>query len=144
MERKNCDSCGAGNDLVITNCLYCGSILPGVDLEEASDDLEELIQQCGIWLGQYEAIVSDYTSLNNAKQVDSMSGQPLFGAVFEKTLGGGALSYAETLKSVHKYLDILEIKAAGRETLRSKLQDYKERFSRAQAQEKKTRKKGKN
>ena len=143
MERKSCDSCGAGNDLVVTNCAYCGSILPGVDVEEEADDLEELILQCSTWLGRYEAMVSDYTSLNDAKQVDSMSGQPIFGAVFEKTLGSGAVSYSETLGSVRKYLDILEVKASRRDAFRPKVQEYKERFKRAQAQEKKSRKKGK-
>ena len=72
-----------------------------------------------------------------------MSGQPIFGAVFEKTLGAGAVSYSETLRSVRKYLDILEVKASGRDALRPKVQEYKERFKRAQAQEKKSRKKGK-
>ena len=31
--------------MVVTNCVYCGSILPGVDVEEEADDLEELILQ---------------------------------------------------------------------------------------------------
>ena len=142
MNRKSCESCGAKNNLMATNCMYCGSLLPGIDVEEKTDELEELIQQCSTWIGRYEAMVSDYTSLNDAKQVDSMSGQPIFGAVFEKTLGAGAVSYSKTLGSVRKYLDILEVKASGRAALRSKVQEYKERFSRAQQQEKKTRKKG--
>ncbi|MBT7750048.1 MAG: hypothetical protein HN728_09470, partial [Flavobacteriales bacterium] len=131
------------NDALFTYCAYCGSQLPGVDIEKETDELEELIQQCSTSLGRYEAMVSDYTSLNDARQVDSMSGQPIFGAVFEKTLGDGAVSYSETLGSVRKYLDILEVKASGRGALRPKVQEFKERFSSAQAQEKKTRKKGK-
>ena len=142
MKRKSCESCGAENDLLMNHCAYCGSILEGVDVEEASDDLEELVIKTSQWIGKFEAMVSDYTSLNNAKQVDTMSGQPIFGAVFEKTLGTMAVSYSETLSEANKHLDMLEVKASGRSSLRSKVRELKQRFDEAKKQEKRTRKKG--
>ena len=142
MKRKSCESCGAENDLLMSHCAYCGSMLEGVDVEEASEDLEELVIKTSQWIGKYEAMVSDYTSLNNAKQVDTMAGQPIFGSLFEQTFGSNAISYSKTLGEATKYLDMLEIKASGRSSLTSKVRELKQRFEEARQQEKRTKKKG--
>ena len=62
MKRKSCESCGAENDLLMSHCAYCGSILEWIDVEEASEDLEELVIKTSQCIGKYEAMVSDYES----------------------------------------------------------------------------------
>lgn len=47
---KKCTNCGAENDLLLTNCLFCKSSLPHVDPNSISN--EELILNAGEWIGK--------------------------------------------------------------------------------------------
>ena len=137
MPGKNCDNCGAENELILSSCIYCGAILPGTDIEEESIELEELLQNCSKWIGKFEAMVNDPQTLTNAKQKDSLSGD-IFGKLLSKTLGTDAVSYSATLGAVNRYMDILDVKAKGSESIGSKARELKERFRQARALEKKT------
>ncbi|MDG2153500.1 MAG: hypothetical protein P8K10_06160 [Crocinitomicaceae bacterium] len=141
MSNKECDNCGAENELVVDNCVYCGgTLVHEKNIEKESDELEELVQQCSSWIGKFEGIVSSMGSLNNAKQMDSVSATPIFGGLMSKSFGSGAVSYSEILSKVHHYLDILEIKSANSSLLREKVAQFKKRFDRAKIQEKETNK----
>lgn len=134
---KNCDNCGAANELILTSCVYCGALLPGTDIEEETVELEELLQNCSKWIGKFEAMVGNPQTLTNAKQKDSLSGN-IFGKVLSKTLGSDAVSYSATLGAVNRYMDILDVKAKGSELMRSKVRELKERYRQARILEKKT------
>lgn len=113
MNITKCDNCGADNELLISNCAYCGNSLIHEDnIEKESDELEELVQECSSWIGKYEGIVSSIGSLNNAKQLDSMSATPIFGSLMSNSFGSNSISYSKTLRKVHHYLDLLEIKSS--------------------------------
>jgi hypothetical protein len=113
MNITKCDNCGADNELLISNCAYCGNSLIHEDnIEKESDELEELVQECSSWIGKYEGIVSSIGSLNNAKQLDSMSATPIFGSLMSNSFGSNSISYSKILRKVHHYLDLLEIKSS--------------------------------
>lgn len=139
MKSTECDNCGAENELLISNCAYCGnSLIHEKYIERESDELEELVQECSSWIGKYEGIVSSIGSLNNAKQLDSLSATPIFGSLMSNSLGSNSISYSEILRKVHHYLDLLEIKSSNSSVLREKVEQFKKRFERAKLQEKKT------
>ena len=139
MNISKCDNCGAENELLILNCAYCGNSLIHEDnIEKESDELENLVQECSSWIGKYEGIVSSIGSLNNAKQLDSMSATPIFGSFMSNSLGSNSISYSEILRKVHHYLDLLEIKSSNSSVLREKVGHFKKRYERAKFQEKKT------
>lgn len=139
MKNRECENCGAENELIVSSCVYCGNTLIDEDqIGKESDELEELVQQCSSWIGKYEGIVSNMGALNNAKQLDSISGTPIFGSLMSKSLGSNAISYSEILRNVHYYLDLLEIKSANSSILREKVAQFKKRFERAKLQEKNT------
>lgn len=46
---KKCNNCGADNDLLFTNCLFCKTPLPNVDISSLSN--EELIRSTAKWIG---------------------------------------------------------------------------------------------
>jgi hypothetical protein len=75
--------------------------------------------------------------------MDSMSSQPIFGSLLSKTYGANAISYSETLGEVNKHLDLLEIKAAESDSLRTKVKEFKARFQQAKLQEIETKNKTK-
>lgn len=142
MSNTECEACGAENELLVSSCAYCGiSLVDDKDIEKESDELEELVQQCSSWIGKYEGIVSSIGSLNSAKQMDSVSATPVFGAMISSSFGSKAMSYSEILSKVHHYLDLLEIKSSNSSILREKVAQFKKRYDRAQLQEKETNKK---
>lgn len=141
MSRTKCNNCGAENELLVSSCVYCGnSLVNEENIERETDELEELVQQCSAWIGKYEGIVSNMGSLNNAKQMDSVSATPIFGSLMSKSFGSSAVPYSEILSKVHHYLDLLEIKSANSSILREKIAQFKKRFDRAKIQEKETNK----
>lgn len=142
MKNRECENCGADNELIVSNCSYCGkSLVSEENIEKETDELEDLIQNCSAWIGKYEAMVSDIGTLSNAKQIDSMSAQPIFGSLMAKSYGSNAVSYSETLSNVHHYLDLLEIKSSESSILREKVAQFKMRFERAKKKEKDTQQK---
>ena len=60
MSRTKCENCGAENEIIVSNCSYCGkSLVAEENIEKETDELEVLIQNCSTWIGKYEAMVSD-------------------------------------------------------------------------------------
>lgn len=61
---KECKNCGAENDLLFTNCLFCKTPLPNIDVSSLSN--EELIRSTAKWIGYLkEETVSLYGSNPN-------------------------------------------------------------------------------
>ena len=50
MHSKSCSNCGAENDPLFTNCKYCKTALPVIDLNSISN--EDLIQNAAEWVGK--------------------------------------------------------------------------------------------
>jgi len=141
MNYRECVNCGAENELLVSNCAYCGSsIVKDEFVEKESDELEDLIQDCGMWIARFEGMVSDMNTLRSAKQMDSMRSTPIFGAMFVKTLGSNTFSYTETLANVYQSLDLLEVKSSNSSILREHVSLFKKRLERAKRQESKTKK----
>ena len=96
MNYRECVNCGAENELLVSNCAYCGSsIIQDEFVEQESDELEDLIQDCGMWIARFEGMVSDMNTLSSAKQMDSMRSTPIFGAVFAHILADLIASYLD-------------------------------------------------
>lgn len=74
---KKCTNCGAENDLLLTNCLYCKSSLPQVDVNSISN--EELILKAGEWVGKvgqnYEEITKDFNAWTGKGRIEISSNQ---------------------------------------------------------------------
>jgi hypothetical protein len=142
MNYRECVNCGAENELLVSSCAYCGSSIVREEfVEQESDELEGLIQNCGLWIARFEGMVSDVNTLRNAKQMDSMRATPIFGSIFSKTLGSNTFSYSETLGNIYQFLDLLEVKSSNSSTLREHVSLFKKRLERARGQERKTKKK---
>lgn len=61
---KECKSCGADNDPLITTCLFCKNPLPEIDPNSIST--EKLIMNAGEWIGKvgqdYQEITKDFNA----------------------------------------------------------------------------------
>jgi len=130
-----CQSCGAENDEVLSNCAYCGSQLGEAREIDTLSDLE-LLERCSEWLARFESITSDVTKLNQAKQMGQFENIPFFGK-FTKMLGG-TYSYTGTFAAVSKYLDQLEVRGQHNDAMSGKIREFRERFEAAKKNETKT------
>lgn len=50
MDSKKCTNCGNDNDPILTNCLFCKSPLPVIDMNSISN--EALVMNAGEWIGK--------------------------------------------------------------------------------------------
>jgi hypothetical protein len=62
MHSKNCTNCGADNDPIFTNCIFCKTALPVIDLNSLSN--EELIMNAGEWIGKLKEGFYTVTTAN--------------------------------------------------------------------------------
>ena len=139
---RECVNCGAENELLVSGCAFCGSsLVSDENINQESDELEGLIQNCGLWIARFEGMVSDVNTLRNAKQMDSLRATPIFGSVFSKTMGSNTFSYSETLGNIYQVLDLLEVKSSNSSILREHVSLFKKRLDRAKIQEGITKKK---
>lgn len=53
MTSKKCINCGADNDPLFTNCKFCKTALPIININSLSN--EELIQHAADWIGKVES-----------------------------------------------------------------------------------------
>ena len=86
---KLCQSCGASNDILLNNCMYCGNQLPSKDPNELDDEI--LIKNCNTWIGLLNA--SDKR----------------FGAIIDGD--GSYYPHAQVIENATEYLGLLEIRA---------------------------------
>jgi flagellar basal body-associated protein FliL len=124
---KECPACGAQNDVILSNCMFCKSSLPEYDIEQLNE--EELIQNCSEWIGKYEAIVGDSSLLNAAKEKDRFGSMPIFGKIMDISSSKSAISYTLVVSTVEKYLHILDVKTQNSIALRDKVKELNEKYS---------------
>jgi len=94
MNKLECPSCGAPNDIIQEICLYCKSPLTQKDLKKIPT--ETLVEYCGVWIGR-------------------LSGAFISGGMVEedgiKLIEGNyvvILSYSDVRGNAEKYLSLLE------------------------------------
>jgi hypothetical protein len=117
---KVCPTCGAENDVIFTNCLYCKSSLPKVDPNSISN--EDLIMNAGEWVGK--ARQHDYSIRLNDQNANEWTGK---GIHFIK------IKNADIVGNAEKYLSLIQIRAISNsnllplhESLRKQLNENKE------------------
>ncbi len=107
---KTCPSCGAENDLIFTNCLFCKTSLPQVDLNSISN--EDLILNAGEWIGKvgsaYDYITEHYNSWNDSGRI-RMSANIVEG-------------------TAQKYLSLLQVRAINNQYLMTIYSDLKNEY----------------
>ena len=116
---KTCPSCGAENDVIFTNCLYCKTSLPKVDLNSISN--EDLILNAGEWVGK--ARQYDYTIEKNDSNANYFTGK---GVHITKIMN------AEMVGNAEKYLSLIQVRSISNpnllplhESLRRQLEENK-------------------
>lgn len=79
---KQCTNCGADNDLLLTNCQFCKTGLPQIDINSISN--EDLILNAGEWIGkvgtQFEQMTENFNAwtgkgliIISANQIEGMA-----------------------------------------------------------------------
>lgn len=107
---KKCTNCGADNDLFLTNCLYCKTSLPQVDLDSISN--EDLIQNAGEWIGKVGSVFIHRTDKFN-----------------EWTGKGQILISANQIEGMaQKYLSLLQIRSLSNQNLQFIYSELKKEF----------------
>lgn len=106
MHSKKCTNCGNDNDPLLTNCLFCKSPLPVIDLESIPNEV--LVMNASEWIGKLKE------GWFNAK--------PAHGR-------GRMVTKAEIQGNALRYLSLLEIRASTNinlvNTVNNLREDYK-------------------
>ena len=107
---KECPSCGAKNDVIFTNCMFCKSSLPSMDLNSLTND--DLIMNASEWVAKTadSVLVIDNP---NAKGLDKAFGGQKF------------MQRPEIIGNAEKYLNLLAVRATSNPTLAIVYQDLK-------------------
>lgn len=116
---KECPNCGAKNDVIFTNCIYCKTSLPHVDINALSNDT--LVMNASQWIGNIDGI-----NENRGLRIElesSTGANKFFGERDYKYI-----SYGEVVGFAEKYLRLLEIRGAHNETLKSTAEDLRQKF----------------
>lgn len=111
---KICSSCGASNDLIFTNCMFCKSSLPQTDLNQISND--DLIMLAGEWVEKSKEGQLEIINLN-ATGVNKLLGSRKF------------MLRPEIIATAEKYLTLLAVRAINNPTLSILLQDLRSKLN---------------
>jgi len=107
---KECPSCGAKNDVIFTNCIFCKTSLPVTDNNSITND--ELVMKATEWVG-----ISADAQLEirnpNATGLDRLIG------------GIRIMQRPEIIANAEKYLNILAIRSTSNPTLAQVYMDLK-------------------
>ena len=116
---KTCSTCGAENDGISTNCLFCKTSLPRIDLNSLSN--EELVLNAGEWVGK--ARQHDYVISKNDYNANVWTG---------KGIHKIKVNNADMVGNAERYLSLLQIRAISNanllplyENLRRQLEENK-------------------
>lgn len=97
---KECPTCGAQNDSIFTNCVFCKTSLPKEDENSITND--ELVMKASEWVGKSSEPYLVITSPN----ANQWTGK-----------GTIRMMQAEVTGNAEKYLTLLEIRATSNPTL---------------------------
>jgi len=140
MKQENqCPSCGAGNDPILKNCMFCGTRMPESSVDTLQE--EELFTNCLEWLSKYETLIQNPDQLKAAQMRDQMSNSP-FGKIMELGSGKTAISYLTITSTLEKYINLLEVKSQHSPALKEKIEDIRRRYNSAKIQLEDSKKKG--
>jgi len=105
---KECPSCGAQNDVIFTNCMFCKTALPNVDINAISND--DLVMNASEWVGKIDGI-NKFRGVRISLDV-STGINKLFGESNYKYI-----SYSKVIGFAEKYLNILSLRATNNDSL---------------------------
>ena len=107
---KKCTNCGADNDLFLTNCLFCKSPLPEVNLDSISN--EDLIMKAGEWIGK---VGSKF--INRTENFNEWTGK------------GQTVMSANIVEGLaQKYLSLLQVRSISNQNLMLVYNDLKNEY----------------
>jgi len=95
MHSKKCSNCGNDNDPILTNCLFCKSPLPTIDLNSLTN--ENLVLNAAEWIGK----LKDGQYVSKSANSNDFTGK-----------GVRVITKGEIQGYSLKYLSLLEIRAS--------------------------------
>ena len=97
---KECTSCGARNDVIFTNCMFCKTSLPTVDENAITND--ELVMKASEWVGKS----SEPMLVMQGPNANEWTGKGIV-----------KMMQAEIIGNAEKYLNLLAVRATSNPTL---------------------------
>jgi|TARA_B110000114_G_C14975404_1_gene350269 hypothetical protein len=97
---KECTSCGAQNDVIFTNCMFCKTSLPTVDENAITND--ELVMKASEWVGKS----SEPMLVMQGPNANEWTGKGIV-----------KMMQAEIIGNAEKYLNLLAVRATSNPTL---------------------------
>jgi len=97
---KECPSCGAQNDVIFTNCMFCKTSLPTVDENSITND--ELVMKASEWVGKS----SEPELVMQGPNANEWTGKGIV-----------RMMQAEIIGNAEKYLNLLAVRATSNPTL---------------------------
>lgn len=97
---KECSSCGAQNDVIFTNCMFCKTSLPTVDEDAITND--ELVMKASEWVGKS----SEPELVMQGPNANEWTGKGIV-----------KMMQAEIIGNAEKYLNLLAVRATSNPTL---------------------------
>lgn len=97
---KECPSCGAQNDVIFTNCMFCKTSLPKVDENAITND--ELVMKASEWVGKS----SEPMLVMQGPNANEWTGKGIV-----------KMMQAEIIGNAEKYLNLLAVRATSNPTL---------------------------
>lgn len=125
---KECPSCGAQNDVIFTNCMFCKTALPKVDISAISND--DLLMKVSEWLGKLDGVhkyrlgeeyhilirpPKDFRRENKWWNPDIDNGMM-------------RLEIGEIKGNIEKYLNLLQIRSVNNDYLKTLHKELNEKF----------------
>jgi hypothetical protein len=95
---KECPSCGANNDFILTNCVFCSTPLPEIKLD--SIDNETLILNAGEWVGKSRQ--HDYVIHEAGPDANMFTGRGV------KSI---KINNADMVANAEKYLALIQVRS---------------------------------
>ncbi len=118
--QKDCPHCGAGNDPIVSNCRFCKTALPRLDLESLPEEI--LLGNCSTWLSRLESLRS-WALYSKAAKMDGTLGKLW-------ALGSSTkFSLSEICGNTEKYIKCLEIRCQNNPELAETIADLKRRHN---------------
>lgn len=97
---KECPSCGAQNDVIFTNCMFCKTSLPKVDENSITND--DLVMKASEWVGKS----SEPMLVMQGPNANEWTGKGIV-----------KMMQAEIIGNAEKYLNLLAVRATSNPTL---------------------------
>lgn len=97
---KECSSCGAQNDVIFTNCMFCKTSLPTADENAITND--ELVMKASEWVGKS----SEPMLVMQGPDANEWTGKGIV-----------RIMQAEIIGNAEKYLNLLAVRATSNPTL---------------------------